>query len=41
MNKITIGELTNVQDRVVVHGSSEKEDERPCLVGNRVTIGKK
>jgi carbonic anhydrase/acetyltransferase-like protein (isoleucine patch superfamily) len=38
VNKIQIGEMSNLQDRVVVHGSSVLGEEAPVIIGNRVTV---
>ena len=35
INRIVVGERTNIQDNAVVHLA----DEFPCLIGSRVTIG--
>lgn len=37
INRIEIGEETNIQDGVVVHVA----DDYPCIVGKRVTVGHK
>jgi len=35
INRIELGELTNVQDACVLHVT----EERPCVLGSRVTVG--
>jgi len=35
INRIVVGQETNIQDQAVLHLA----DEFPCLVGNRVTVG--
>ncbi len=35
MDKITIGEMTNIQDLTVVHC----DEGKPTIIGNRITIG--
>lgn len=35
INRIVVGQYTNIQDNAVLH----LEDNLPCLVGNYVTIG--
>ncbi|HOX19110.1 MAG TPA: gamma carbonic anhydrase family protein, partial [Spirochaetales bacterium] len=35
INRIELGELTNVQDACVLHVT----DEHPCVLGSRVTVG--
>lgn len=39
VNKIAIGNNSNIQDRVVVHVSS-KDGATPTIIGNNVTIGR-
>jgi gamma-carbonic anhydrase len=39
VQKITIGENTNIQERVVVHGNSGVEEEKAVSIGKNVTIG--
>lgn len=42
VNKVVIGERTNVQDRAVIHvasGGGTREKARPTFLGNDVTIG--
>ena len=36
LNRIVIGEETNIQDGTIVHVESE---DGPCLIGKRVTVG--